>query len=87
MFFLSCRRSFFILKAQLSIINLKNNFKRITLVNKGYSERVTIDTNLTFIDENQELNFGEIAIIEVKQSKSSQKSELTSFLKKHKMEH
>jgi hypothetical protein len=62
---------------------LKNNFKRITLVNKGYSERVTIDTNLTFIDENQEINFGEIAIIEVKQSKSSQKSELTSFLKKH----
>lgn len=62
---------------------LKNNFKRITLVNKGYSERVTIDTNLTFIDENQEINFGEIAIIEVKQSKSSQKSELTSFLKEH----
>jgi hypothetical protein len=62
---------------------LKNNFRRITLVNKAFTERVTIDTNLTFIDDNQELNFGEIAIIEVKQSKSSIKSELTSFLKKN----
>ena len=62
---------------------LKNNFKRITLVNKEYSERVTIDSNLTFIDDKQELHFGEIAIIEVKQSKSSQKSKLTSFLKEN----
>lgn len=62
---------------------LQNNFKRITLVNKGFTERVTIDCNLTFIDNKQELNFGDIAIIEVKQSKSTQKSELTSFLKEN----
>ena len=60
---------------------LKNNFNRITLVNKSFTERVTIDCNLSFIDDNKQINFDKVAIIEIKQSKSSQKSELTSFLK------
>lgn len=64
-------------------LTLKNNFKRITLVNNEFTERVTIDSNLVFIDNKQELNFGEIAIIEIKQSKSTQKSALTSFLKEN----
>ena len=57
------------------------NFNRITLVNKSFTERVTIDCNLSFIDDNKQINFDKVAIIEIKQSKSSQKSELTSFLK------
>ena len=60
---------------------LKNNFSRITLVNESFTERVTIDCNLSFIDENKAITLNEVAIIEVKQSKSTQKSELTSFLK------
>ena len=72
-------------RKEISDINLilKNNFKRITLVDKYFTERVTIDTNLTFIDDKKELHFGEIAIIEVKQSKSSNKSALTAFLKEN----
>jgi hypothetical protein len=62
---------------------LKNNFSRVTLVNKNFTERVTIDCNLSFEDEKQVINFNDVAIIEVKQSKSSQNSELTSFLKTH----
>lgn len=72
-------------RKELDDLNLiiKNNFKRITLVDKNFTERVTIDTNLTFIDKIQEINFGGIAIIEVKQSKSNSKSELIKFLKKN----
>jgi hypothetical protein len=62
---------------------LNNNFSRITLVNKNFTERVTIDCNLSFMDGKSVINFNDVAIIEVKQSKSSQSSELTSFLKTH----
>lgn len=62
---------------------LQNNFQRITLVNKDFTERVTIDTNLTFIDDHQECSFGNIAILEIKKSKSSNKSALTTFLKEN----
>lgn len=60
---------------------LKNNFSRITLVNNDFTERVTIDLDLHFIDTNQDIKFGNVAIIEIKQSKSSQLSPLTAFLK------
>lgn len=60
---------------------LKNNFKRITLVDKDFTERITIDTDLTYTENNKELHFGEFAIIEVKQSKRNNKSALSAYLK------
>lgn len=60
---------------------LKNNFNRITLVNNQFTERVTIDMNLHFIDNDHDIKFKKIAIIEIKQSKTTQSSPLTTFLK------
>lgn len=60
---------------------LKNNFSRITLVNNTFTERVTIDMNLHFIDNENDIKFKKIAIIEIKQSKNTQSSPLTTFLK------
>ncbi|ESU27190.1 hypothetical protein FLJC2902T_21640 [Flavobacterium limnosediminis JC2902] len=60
---------------------LKNNFSRITLVNNHFTERVTIDMNLHFIDDEHDIKFKKIAIVEVKQAKSTQSSPLTTCLK------
>lgn len=62
---------------------LKNNFSRVTLVNNHFTERVTIDMNLHFIDNQNDVKFGKIAIIEIKQSKNTQASPLTASLKYH----
>jgi hypothetical protein len=64
---------------------LKNNFSRITLVNKKFTERVTIDMNLHFLDENQDIKLNDIAIVEVKQSKTSAVSPITTYFKKNKI--
>lgn len=53
---------------------LINTFNRITLVNKDKTERCTIDVNLSFKNPeapDKEIPVNDIAIIEVKQSKSS----------------
>lgn len=65
---------------QVNLI-LKNNFNRITLVNNHFTERVTIDINLHFIDGEHDVKFGKIAIVEIKQSKNTQSSPLSTFLK------
>ncbi len=45
------------------------NYSRITLVNKHAKERVTIDLNLTFKNDEQEKTIADIVIAEVKQDK------------------
>ena len=53
---------------------LINTYNRITLVNKDKTERGTIDVNLTFTNPaslHEEICVNDIAIIEVKQSKTS----------------
>lgn len=47
--------------------NLGVNYHRMTLVNRTSPERLTIDINLQFQGNNQEVNFPKIAIAEVKQ--------------------
>jgi hypothetical protein len=49
---------------------LRVDFSRITLVNHGLSERVTIDTGLTFRHGPSECSYPEVAIAEVKQDRS-----------------
>ena len=48
--------------------SLRNNFNRITLVNKGKTERLTIDTNLWFQNmvTGKERHMGDLVIVELK---------------------
>jgi len=49
--------------------HVNTNFERITLVNNNLSERITIDTNLQFINcrNGKQVNMPELIIIELKQ--------------------
>ncbi|WP_313807500.1 polyphosphate polymerase domain-containing protein [Flavobacterium sp.] len=62
---------------------LQNNFHRMTFVDFQHTERVTIDIDLSFEDENKSVSFGDIAIVEVKHSKNSITSPLAYCLKEH----
>jgi VTC domain len=48
------------------------NYLRLTLVNLQTSERITMDFNLTFKNENLEKKYEKVVIVEVKQSKTRQ---------------
>ena len=63
-------------------LKLFNTFQRITLTNQ--IERVTIDFELEFSNENGSIGYlPELAIVEVKQSKFSINSDVVKVLKKH----
>ena len=47
------------------------NYSRITLVNKDFSERVTLDTGLGYVFNEQNCSFPELVIAEVKQDRNS----------------
>lgn len=58
-----------------------NSFKRITLVNKDFTERCTIDLNLSFFSDKQKVEVDNMVIIELKQGKANMKSPLSKALK------
>lgn len=60
------------------------NFNRITFCDYNFSERLTIDLGLNFKDCNTDnsVNFSNLIILEVKQSKLSAKSTINEILKK-----
>lgn len=63
---------------------LDNSFTRITLVNKAKTERCTIDVNISFRNPEEpgkEIRVNDIAIIEVKQSKTSVLSGIVASLR------
>ena len=60
---------------------LSNNFNRITLVNSLFTERVTIDLNIHFKTEQEDIQLEKIAIVEIKKSKITHNSPLGIFLK------
>lgn len=62
---------------------LQNNFKRITLVNHQFTERVTLDFNLQFIQNQKTEHINNLVIVEIKQSKATQISPLSKFLRKN----
>jgi hypothetical protein len=64
---------------------LTSQFKRITLVNNHFNERVTIDYDLAFINCTEKINLENIAIIELKQDKSIKDSLLKILLSENKM--
>ena len=63
-----------------------NSYTRITLVNHAKTERCTIDVNLAFEDAQQqkkEIGVSDIAIIEIKQSKTSIVNGIAASLRKN----
>ena len=59
-------------------LSLLNRFKRITLVHKVKSERFTIDSDLSFARNGQDISLPQVVIAEIKQSRASCDTE--SFL-------
>ncbi len=64
---------------------IKNWFRRITLVNKGFTERVTIDIHPSFQNEKGETLLRNLVIVEIKQERSAQASEIKKVLKKNRV--
>jgi hypothetical protein len=61
---------------------LSNYFKRITLTNKKFTERITIDLEIKFENQHQTIELPHIVIIEVKQGKTDVFSNTIQQLKK-----
>jgi hypothetical protein len=55
-------------------------FKRFTLVNKGFTERVTVDIFPGFKNPEKEITLKNLVIIEIKQSKSGDPAFITKLL-------
>jgi VTC domain len=60
-------------------------FDRITLAGKNHIERITIDTNIRFKNELNEVSIPELIIIEVKRDKSTGISPFTKILRSHRI--
>lgn len=63
------------------IPTLVNNYKRITLVGKTLSERLTLDVDLSFTKNGETADLNYLAIAELKQEKVSRKSPFFQFMK------
>ena len=59
------------------------NFKRITLVNKGSAERLTIDLKLEFIKDNSTKAMNQLVIAEVKQGSKTASPFMSIMKRKH----
>jgi len=67
----------------LLIPTLDNRFIRLTLVNKNFKERITLDYNLTFTDlkNNLETKPNGICIAEIKKERENRSSPFISYLR------
>lgn len=61
---------------------LTNYFKRITLTNRNFSERITIDLEIRFDNGKQQIDLPNLVVIEVKQGKTDVFSQTIQVLKK-----
>lgn len=59
------------------------HYSRITLVSKSKDERVTLDVNLSYKNEEKEMQLPELIIAEVKQGRSSSNSPFLQLMKHH----
>jgi len=62
--------------------SLWNSFQRITLVDREFTERATIDIGINYSLDNQKAALEDIVIIEVKQSRLNRNSILMQQLRK-----
>ena len=60
---------------------LTNNFKRITLTNKMFTERITIDFDIHFDNGIKQTSLDQVVVVEVKQGKSDVFSNTIQVLK------
>lgn len=60
---------------------LWNSFNRITLVNKDFSERLTLDLNLHFEWENEQIDNPQLVIAELKQERVDRQSPFFKLMK------
>jgi len=63
--------------------SIKILFDRLTFADKNFSERATIDLNLTYQKEEMEIARDRLVIVELKQSKQDRKSPMFRILKKN----
>lgn len=76
--FLSSHTPFKIDELRPSLIN---NFSRITLINKNFSERCTIDLHLNFKGNNAPVELDELVIVEIKSEGNAPLSPLSKALR------
>jgi hypothetical protein len=69
-----------IYKAQIWV-----NYRRHTFVSKTTQERLTIDTNLTFINDKDRKTYDGLVIAEVKQGSSLDKSSFIALMRKYRV--
>jgi len=62
-------------------IALENSFTRMTLVNKNFNERCTIDIDLTYNSENRNIKLNDLVIVEIKSDRGSNNSPLKIALR------
>lgn len=62
-------------------VTVANSFSRITLVNKNFDQRLTIDLDFSFYGFDNKKQNSNISIIEVKRDKFSTESKVTEVLK------
>jgi hypothetical protein len=69
--------------SELLVPTLGNRFIRLTLVNKNFKERITLDYNLNFTDlkHNLDTQTPGICIAEIKKEKENRSSPFVSYLK------
>ena len=62
---------------------LKNRFTRLTLVNKGFTERLTVDFDVSFtnVETEQNAKLGDIVIMELKRSGKSDSPAFDALIK------
>ena len=62
-------------------VSLRNRFTRLTLIAKDHSERVTIDSGITFVSPDKTIEMNNLVILELKSEKGSRDSSLKRYLR------
>jgi hypothetical protein len=87
--FLSHEASFIEENTAISVSDLqealKNEFTRITLVNKNFTERCTFDLNLQYFEEDKNVGFKDLLVIEVKSEGKPKSSPLVAALNEYRI--
>lgn len=66
-------------------VSLYNEFTRITLVNKNFEERCTIDLNIKFRNNERSLTLDNMAVVEIKSDRGSSPSLLKLALRRNRL--
>lgn len=72
-------------KADYLQLSLKNQFNRLTLINKNFSERCTIDLDLEFYYNNKHIKLNDLAIVEIKTDSKSKNSPISIALRDNRL--